>query len=48
MKGGESYEVATAREVFAETGLTVSICRMLYIEDLINPKFWVVMLWFAA
>jgi len=48
VKGGESYEEAAAREVLEETGLTVRIGRLLYIEDLVNPECRFVKFWFAA
>ena len=48
VKGSESYEEAAVREVREETGLTVSIGRLLYIEDLINPECRLVKFWFAA
>lgn len=48
VKGGETYEEAAAREVLEETGLRVSVGRLLYIEDLINPDCRFVKFWFAA
>ena len=48
VKGSESYEEAAAREVLEETGLTVSIGRNLYIEDLVNPECRFIKFWFAA
>ena len=45
VEGDESLEAAAAREVREETGLDVSISKLIYIEELINPecrhiKFW--------
>lgn len=48
VKGNESYEEAAAREVNEEMGLTVSVSRLLYIEDLINPECRFVKFWFTA
>ena len=48
IKGEESYEEAAAREVQEETGLTVRVGRLLYIEDLVNPQCRFVKFWFAA
>ena len=48
VKGDESYEEAAAREVREETGLTVRVGRLLYIEDLVNPQCRFVKFWFAA
>lgn len=48
VKSTESYEAAAAREVNEETGLTVTIGRLLYIEDLVNPECRFVKFWFAA
>lgn len=48
VKGDESYENAAAREVHEETGLTVSVGKLLYIEDLVNPECRFVKFWFAA
>jgi len=48
VKDEESYEEAAAREVREETGLNVSVGRLLYIEDLINPQCRFVKFWFSA
>jgi 8-oxo-dGTP diphosphatase len=48
IKGSESYEEAAAREVLEETGLTVTVGRLLYIEDLVNPECRFVKFWFEA
>lgn len=48
IQGEESFEEAAAREVREETGLTVQVGRLLYIEDLVNPQCRFVKLWFAA
>ncbi|MEK7346750.1 MAG: NUDIX hydrolase [Pseudomonadota bacterium] len=48
VKGSESYEEAAAREVWEETGLSVSVGSLLYVEDLINPECRFVKFWFAA
>ena len=48
VKGSESYEEAAAREAREETGLTVKIGRLLYIEDLINPECRFAKFWFSA
>jgi 8-oxo-dGTP diphosphatase len=48
VKGSESYEEAAAREVWEETGLTVRVGALLYIEDLVNSECRFVKFWFAA
>jgi 8-oxo-dGTP diphosphatase len=48
VKDQESYEEAATREVWEETGLKVTVGRMLYIEDLVNPQCRFVKFWFAA
>lgn len=42
VKGSESYEEAAAREVWEETGLTVRVGALLYIEDLVcrAARWW--------
>jgi 8-oxo-dGTP diphosphatase len=48
VKEGESLEQAAAREVREETGLDVTVSKLLYIEELINPECRFVKFWFAA
>ena len=48
VKDEESYEEATTREVWEETGLKIKVGRLLYIEDLVNPECRFVKFWFAA
>jgi 8-oxo-dGTP diphosphatase len=48
VKEDESYEEAAAREVKEETGLAVNVGRLLYIEDLVNPRCRFVKFWFSA
>jgi 8-oxo-dGTP diphosphatase len=48
IKNEESYEEAAAREVLEETGLKVSVGRLLYIEDMVNPECRFVKFWFSA
>jgi 8-oxo-dGTP diphosphatase len=48
VKGEESYEEAAAREVLEETGFRVSVGRLLYIDDMVNPECRFAKFWFAA
>ena len=48
VKGSESYEEAAKREVMEETGLSVEVGELLYIEDLVNPQCRYVKFWFQA
>ena len=48
VKGDESLEQAAAREAFEETGLTVQVGQLLYIEELINPQCRFVKFWFSG
>ncbi|KZN59644.1 NUDIX domain-containing protein [Pseudoalteromonas luteoviolacea] len=45
VKGTESLEEATVREVKEETGLNVSVVKLMYVEEMYTPeersiKFW--------
>ena len=46
--GDESLEAAAAREVREETGLDISVSKLLYIEELINPECRHVKFWFQG
>lgn len=48
VKGTESLAEAVAREVMEETGLSVSICRLLYIEEMYNPEQRLVKFWYLC
>lgn len=48
VKGSETYEDAAKREVKEETGLSVEVGQLLYIEDLVSPQCRYVKFWFQA
>jgi 8-oxo-dGTP diphosphatase len=48
VKGEESLEEAAAREAFEETGLTIQVGQLLYIEELIGPECRYVKFWFSG
>lgn len=48
VQGSESLESAAEREVKEETGLTVRVGQLAYIEEFFNPDTRFIKLWFLA
>jgi 8-oxo-dGTP diphosphatase len=48
VKEAESLEAAAVREAREESGLNVTVSKLVYIEELMNPECRLVKFWFSA